>query len=132
MTLFFLLNPKHGNLDTSDVLRRRIGAYKRKERKEEEQVAAQILLQRLLNSQAVESEVKEEIAEILETSSAVDLQKLISKVKQIIPLFMVFGDIKSLTIPITFLTQPAKAKLPIPISDKLLKTIIIYSVLDDL
>jgi len=50
MTLIVLLNPKNwptGGDDNADVFRRRVAAYKKKERLEEEAIAAQLLKARL-------------------------------------------------------------------------------------
>lgn len=54
MTLLLLLNPKNwplGGEDGADVFRRRVATYKKKQRREEEALAAKILEDRLLRGE---------------------------------------------------------------------------------
>lgn len=132
MTLFFLLNPKHYSNDNADVFRRRVRAYKKRVEKEEDNIAAQILLQRLLQSEDIEAEVKEEIVDLIAKEPAINIERIFQRLKQIIPLILNLGEFSKLTIPLAYLTKLDDKKPSVQISDKLLKTIIVYTVLDEL
>jgi hypothetical protein len=58
MSLLLLLNPKHygqESIDTSDILVRKVRAYRKREEREEEAIAASLLAKRLKKSELPEN-----------------------------------------------------------------------------
>jgi hypothetical protein len=96
MSLFFLLNPKNFGYDQADVYvkARKYKALKRQEEREEEAIAAQLVLERLQAQSTSNGTVKEIASEIVqplfsETSPYPDLsKKRIRRVKMLVILML--------------------------------------------